>query len=224
MKERRFRRLHSLESDIAIGLGAVATALIIAAPFCDQSYGLVGNFDPSKLAVPTITDGETQYYTVTAEGREWSWMEYKSDGVSFRRTIKLMQEKDPEKALRLQELYTSLKIYEGFEYLADGEVFSPESGDVFEISDPRVENHGILLQHKPISVMGPNADKSFLYDGMEVKLGEKVEIGEGEEKKTFWEIEVTGGNPQIYNKDLMAKPGEKGFVSQEWFGPKIKPQ
>lgn len=172
------------------------------------------------IDIPIVVDGRHDF-----AGGRWGEQAYKDNGVGFRRALKILENRQDLRFAEMQKLYLDIKESErGNEYLVNGEVFAPKTGDVFAIQDFFWgEKNGVFLRSDPNVDPRVAGDNTFLYDFMEVEItGEPVEAFDTIRNKRaiFFPVEVVRDVGEIIT-DIKAPVGSRGFVSSEWFGGKV---
>jgi len=185
----------------------------------DVKSKVQGDYDPKDTFItPGVMDSAKTGSNTEVEDYAETIRMYFWDGVAFRRRIKELKYANSDAAVVLEAKYDFGKLLSrGDVFTKEGEVFSPQIGDVFEISDPDPAKVLIPLREEPIeqAVFTGN-----VRDTNDVKILEGPVTAEykGEEVR-MWKV-VLGG----INKDVGFAErhyAAQGWISEGWFGERV---
>jgi len=141
--------------------------------------------------------------------------EYFIDGIGFRDRLKELKVSNFAEYKILKEQYDFAGLfYGGLEFIQSGEIFDPELGDVFEISDPQEDQRGVQLRLVPQSQEDLSFPQVFDGDSVIVLDGPVSVASSDTDAKQMWFVQkvVTGENGEF---DLSEG---SGWVERVWLG------
>lgn len=234
MNERRHANLIRVIKRPLVSWGVVGTlmAATYVGTYClgdsqasngDQSTSTAGlETNTPALIDISLDPRDNSYFSGYASGR-FDETTYTQNGVKFRLAMQVLEERNDTRSDDLQRLYEDLREqHNGVEYVADGEIFEPKTGDRYYIADASLKKPGIFLRVE--ASLEPSGNR-FLYHGMQVEiLTDPINVtGPDGKPQQMFGIRVVDSEAFI-DTAIKAEVGAVGFVSKQWLGGRVDPQ